>query len=80
MPTPDPPSLQEDPKSSLPSKALPLSYPTSVIYRCSGPSPFKGEVRRGMGVFFAPELPHPHPNPPLEGEGVFQRKIDANQG
>ena len=32
-----------------------------------------------MGVFFAPELPQPHPNPPLEGEGVFQRKIDANQ-
>ncbi|OGU05888.1 MAG: hypothetical protein A2075_03210 [Geobacteraceae bacterium GWC2_58_44] len=32
-----------------------------------------------MGVFLAPELPHPHPNPPLEGEGVFQRKIDANQ-
>jgi len=34
----------------------------------SGPSPFKGEVRRGMGVFWH-----------LEGEGVLQRKIDANQ-
>ena len=32
-----------------------------------------------MGVFLAPELPHPHPNPPLEGEGVLQREIDANQ-
>ncbi|OGU09407.1 MAG: hypothetical protein A2075_00450 [Geobacteraceae bacterium GWC2_58_44] len=48
-------------------------------YLLLAPSPFKGEVRRGMGVFLAPELPHPHPNPPLEGEGVFQRKIDANQ-
>ena len=57
----------------------------ALIFRCSGPSPFslrqgcEGEVRRGGGVFWAPELPHPHPSPPLEGEGVFQRKIDANQ-
>jgi hypothetical protein len=33
-------------------------------------SPFKGEVRRGMGSEAAECLPHPHPNPPLEGEGV----------
>jgi hypothetical protein len=24
-----------------------------------------------MGVVLAPMLPHPHPNPPLEGEGGF---------
>jgi len=43
-----------------------------MIFRCLGSSPFKREVRRGMGCF-APELPHPHPNPPLEGEGVFSK-------
>jgi hypothetical protein len=32
-------------------------------------SPFKGEAGRGMGEIAAPTLPHPHPNPPLEGEG-----------
>ena len=32
-------------------------------------SPFKGEAGRGMGM--APMLgPHPHPSPPLEGEGA----------
>ena len=30
---------------------------------------FKGEVRRGMGRFS--DKPHPHPGPPLEGEGGF---------
>ncbi|TAG47290.1 MAG: Fe/S-dependent 2-methylisocitrate dehydratase AcnD [Betaproteobacteria bacterium] len=37
----------------------------------TGSSPFKGEARRGMG--FAPDSnkPHPHPNPPLEGEGTL---------
>jgi hypothetical protein len=36
------------------------------------PSPFKGEVRRGMGCAVVRLLvsPHPHPNPPLEGEGA----------
>ena len=34
------------------------------------PSPFKGEVRRGMGVAQL-GYPHPHPDPPLEGEGEF---------
>ena len=44
------------------------------------PSPFKGEVGRGWGAHraqqkynLAPHLvcfpPHPHPGPPLEGEG-----------
>ena len=33
-----------------------------------------------MGLFRRLNLPHPHPNPPLEGEGVFnERKISANQ-
>ena len=38
--------------------------------------PFKGEVRRGMGAH-DPRItnddsgPHPHPGPPLEGEGMF---------
>jgi len=32
-------------------------------------SPFKGEAGRGMGEIAASTLPHPHPNPPLEGEG-----------
>jgi hypothetical protein len=41
------------------------------IFRCLSSSPFKGEVRRGMGVVLATMLPHPHPNPPLEGEGGF---------
>ncbi|HBG06264.1 MAG: DNA mismatch repair protein MutL [Geobacteraceae bacterium GWC2_58_44] len=38
------------------------------------PSPFKGEDRRGMGSHGAADLqgkPHPHPGPPLEGEGVL---------
>jgi DNA mismatch repair protein MutL len=38
------------------------------------PSPFKGEDRRGMGAHGADELhgkTHPHPDPPLEGEGVL---------
>jgi len=39
------------------------------IFRQLGPSPFKGEVRRGMGRLGAEDT-HPHPNPPLEGEGV----------
>jgi hypothetical protein len=30
-------------------------------------SPFKGEVRRGMGLDSA-VYAHPHPDPPLEGE------------
>ena len=30
----------------------------------------KGEAGRGMGSFAVSET-HPHPNPPLEGEGVF---------
>ena len=37
-------------------------------------SPFKGEDRRGMGYFFLGRpsaLPHPHPCPPLEGEGIY---------
>jgi hypothetical protein len=35
------------------------------------PSPFKGEVRRGM-VFVSINATenHPHPGPPLEGEGA----------
>jgi hypothetical protein len=37
-------------------------------------SPFKGEVRRGMGELSVDVKhtlsPHPHPSLPLEGEGV----------
>ncbi|MDO9012074.1 MAG: class I SAM-dependent DNA methyltransferase [Gallionella sp.] len=33
-------------------------------------SPFKGEAGRGMGENCTPTLPHPRPNPPLEGEGT----------
>jgi hypothetical protein len=33
-------------------------------------SPFKGEVRRGMGLLQSRNnKTHPHPDPPLEGEG-----------
>ena len=39
------------------------------------PSPFKGEVRRGMGYLFHRKLPHPYPNPPLEGEGEKRRSF-----
>ncbi len=46
------------------------SFLISVILPLSISSPFKGEVRRGMGCFKA-EITHPHPNPPLEGEGVL---------
>jgi assimilatory nitrate reductase catalytic subunit len=35
-----------------------------------GSSPFKGEVRRGMGFTRAAQEHHPHPIPPLEGEGT----------
>jgi hypothetical protein len=32
---------------------------------------FKGEARRGMGVtILVQKNTHPHPNPPLEGEGI----------
>jgi len=34
-------------------------------------SPFKGEVRRGMGLDSA-VYAHPHPDPPLEGEGDYR--------
>jgi hypothetical protein len=39
-------------------------------YTLAASSPFKGEVRRGMG-FNAAVNTHPHPNPPLEEEGVY---------
>ncbi len=35
-----------------------------------GSSPFKGEVRRGMVFWRGGAKNHPHPNPPLEGEGT----------
>jgi 2-methylcitrate dehydratase (2-methyl-trans-aconitate forming) len=35
------------------------------------PSPFKGEVGRGMGFSSDSNEPHPHPTPPLEGEGAL---------
>jgi len=31
------------------------------IFRCSGSSPFKGEVRRGMGVLLRRNYPIPTP-------------------
>jgi hypothetical protein len=38
---------------------------------CFSPSPFKGEARWGMGYPLGCEfMTHPHPNPPLEGEGA----------
>lgn len=37
-------------------------------------SPFKGEARRGMG-FPGALPPHPHPVPPLEGEGAVDRAL-----
>ena len=48
------------------------------------PSPFKREVRRGMGEVCSGQFisdttgysrTHPHPNPPLEGEGVTSRDL-----
>jgi hypothetical protein len=36
-----------------------------------GSSPFKGEARRGMG--YARAETHPHPSPPLEGEGPLSQ-------
>jgi assimilatory nitrate reductase catalytic subunit len=35
-----------------------------------GSSPFKGEVRRGMGFAPAAKEPHPHRSPPRKGEGT----------
>ena len=37
-------------------------------------SPFKGEVGRGMGYDAATHSTHPHPSPPLEGEGVVHTR------
>ena len=37
-------------------------------------SPFKGELEGGIGshrYYQHAEIPHPHPGPPLEGEGDF---------
>jgi hypothetical protein len=33
--------------------------------------PLQGGGQEGDGVDLAPDLTHPHPNPPLEGEGDF---------
>jgi hypothetical protein len=33
--------------------------------------PLQGGGQEGDGLALAPDLTHPHPNPPLEGEGVF---------
>ena len=46
----------------------------NVIWMFS--SPFKGEAGRGMGWIkrmFCATFTHPHPNPPLEGEGALIR-------
>jgi hypothetical protein len=40
-----------------------------------GSSPFKGEARRGMGFLAIANKPHPHPNPPLQGEGAAPRFV-----
>ncbi len=41
----------------------------SVAAPVSFSSPFKGEAGRGMGQVQAGPQTHPHPGPPLEGEG-----------
>ncbi|MFA6972039.1 MAG: CusA/CzcA family heavy metal efflux RND transporter [Gallionella sp.] len=46
------------------------------LERLEQTSPFKGEVRRGMEES-ATLSTHPHPNPPLEGEGILIRRSQA---
>ncbi len=46
------------------------------LERLNHSSPFKGEAGRGMGVDVAP-LTHPHPTPPLEGEGILAERARA---
>ncbi len=47
-----------------------LTQPSSCARRAHGhSSPFKGEAGRGMGR--GGRLAHPHPVPPLEGEGAM---------
>jgi hypothetical protein len=43
----------------------------ALIFRCLSSSPFKGEVRRGMGLFWRPCYPIPTPTLPLKGREVF---------
>jgi hypothetical protein len=40
---------------------------SSLYAGTKGSSPFKGEDRRGMGVWWRFHLPHPHPNPSRAG-------------
>ncbi len=42
------------------------------------PSPFKGEAGRGMGFSRDAKDNHPHPNPPLEGEGAIKAMFVYN--
>jgi hypothetical protein len=44
-----------------------------LIFRCLSSSPFKGEVRRGMGVVLAPMLPTL--TLPLKGREVFSAEV-----
>jgi hypothetical protein len=45
-----------------------------------GSSPFKGEVRRGMVFGRMIIRPHPHPSPPLEGEGAASPPLNGETG
>jgi aminomethyltransferase len=47
-----------------------LQGPKAVAVLAKNSSPFKGEVGRGMGFAQVAARTHPHPNPPLEGEGI----------
>ena len=46
------------------------------LERIGNSSPFKGEAGRGMGESAA-LLTHPHPTPPLEGEGALSARATA---
>jgi hypothetical protein len=43
-------------------------------------SPFKGEAGRGMGLCGRSQSTHPHPDPPLEGEGIHKLALMSVQG
>jgi hypothetical protein len=42
--------------------------------------PLQGGGQEGDGVIGSPNLPHPHPYPPLEGEGVYPTEDQPFKG